>query len=97
MRICEDRDIDTGKTLEQIQRDWQSIEVNRPPLYSLLVTHFITLAVTFNGALFDAGHESEKIKVSDGYLTNIIHDLASEDSDYLFATLPVEILGSTMV
>lgn len=94
IRICEDRDIDTGKTLEQIQRDWQSIEVNRPSLYSMVVSHFTALAVTFNGALFNEGHESEKLKVSDAYLTSIIHELSSEDSDYLFATLPVEILGS---
>ena len=94
VRICEDRDIDTGKTLEQIHNDWRAMEVNRPPLYSLLVGHFNSLAVTFNGALFDAGHESEKIKVSDTFLSTIIHELASDDSDYLFATLPVEILGS---
>jgi hypothetical protein len=94
VRICEDRDIDTGRTLENLLRDWQQIEAHKPSLYSRVVAHFNSLDESFNGALFSKGHESERLKVSDEYLANLITDLSSEDSPYLFSTLPVEILGS---
>jgi type I restriction-modification system DNA methylase subunit len=93
VRICEDRDIDTGRNLENLLREWQDISAAKPSLYSLLVRHFNSLDKSFNGALFSP-HESEKLKVSDEYLVNLITDLSSEDSPYLFSTLPVEILGS---
>jgi len=93
-RICEDRDIDTGKPLQQIVADWTDSEASKPSLYSMLIEHFNRLDVSFNGALFKQGHESEKLKVSDSYLTVLIQDLSNEDSPYLFSTLPVEILGS---
>lgn len=93
VRICEDRDIDTGRPLEKILADWESIPVGKPSLYSQLVTHFNSLDDSFNGALFRRGHESETLHVSDAYLADLIRDLSSEDSPYLFSTLPVEILG----
>lgn len=94
VRICEDRDIDTGRSLELICREWQEVPINRPPLYSWLVAHFNSLDVSFNGALFKRGHESEKMKVSDSFLADLIGDLSSEDSPYLFSTWSVDILGS---
>jgi hypothetical protein len=94
VRICEDRDIDTGRSLELICREWKEVRINRPPLYSWLVAHFTTLDVSFNGALFKRGHESEKMKVSDLFLADLIGDLSSEDSPYLFSTWSVDILGS---
>jgi len=93
VRICEDRDIDTGRSLELILQEWEDMSTGRPPLYKLLVAHFRALDESFNGALFRKGHESEKVGVSDEYLVDIIRDLSSEDSPYLFSTLPVEILG----
>jgi type I restriction-modification system DNA methylase subunit len=94
VRISEDRDIDTGRPLELILSDWEAIQQGRPPLYSRLVAHFNRLDESFNGALFKSGHESETLNVSDEYLVDLIRDLSSEDSPYLFSTLPVEILGS---
>jgi Eco57I restriction-modification methylase/Type I restriction enzyme R protein N terminus (HSDR_N)/TaqI-like C-terminal specificity domain/N-6 DNA Methylase len=95
VRICEDRDIDTGRTLERILADWDSVTgVGKPSLYSLLVKQFNSLDPSFNGALFRKGHESERLKIPDRFLSNLIMDLSSEDSPYLFNTLPVEILGS---
>ena len=94
VRICEDRDIDTGRSLERIVEEWQSIATGRQPLYPRLVGHFQSLDEPFNGALFRRGHESEKMRVSDAFLVNLIVDLSSEDSPYLFNTLPVEIIGS---
>ena len=94
IRICEDRDIDTIRPLERIVDDWRRIATARQPLYPRLVGHFRSLDKRFNGALFRRGHESEEIKVSDDFLVNLIGDLSSEDSPYLFSTLPVEILGS---
>lgn len=93
VRICEDRDIDTGKTLVALLEIWQQAPV-RCSFYSLLVSHFNSLDRAFNGALFRRGHASERIEVSDGYLAHLISDLSSDDSPYLFNTLPVEILGS---
>lgn len=94
VRISEDRDIDTGRPLELILSDWESMQFGRPSLYSRLVAHFNRLDEAFNGALFRKGHESESLQVSDEYLAELIRDLSSEDSPYLFSTLPVEILGS---
>jgi hypothetical protein len=94
IRICEDRDIDTGRALELILSEWEQIQVARPSLYSRLVAHFNVLDHSFNGALFKRGHASEKLQVSDEFLVGFIRDLSSEDSPYLFSTLPVEILGS---
>jgi len=93
IRISEDRDIDTGRTLERIVEDWRQVSHGRPPLFSWLVGHFRALDEPFNGALFHK-HFSESLRVSDQFLLNLIGDLSSEDSPYLFSTLPVEILGS---
>lgn len=94
VRICEDRDIDTGRSLELILAEWEGMSAGRPSLYSRLVAHFNVLDHSFNGALFRQGHSSEALEVSDEFLAGFIRDLSSEDSPYLFSTLPVEILGS---
>jgi len=94
VRICEDRDIDTGRSLELLLAEWEQAHGSRPGLYSGLVAHFNVLDHGFNGALFRKGHPSEKLQVSDEFLVGFIRDLSSEDSPYLFSTLPVEILGS---
>lgn len=94
IRICEDRDIDTQTSLENILEDWENTHNGQQPFYSRLVEHFHALDEVFNGALFRAGHVSEKLRVSDDFLVNLVRDLSSEDSPYLFSTLPVEILGS---
>jgi hypothetical protein len=52
VRFCEDREIDTGKTLENIVAEWRNITRNRPALYPRLVGHFRKLDREFNGALF---------------------------------------------
>ena len=79
-------------------KEFSAIEIsapaNRPSLYSRLVSHFHSLDESFNGALFRVGHESESVSVSDRLLSTTIRDLSSEDSPYLFSTLPVEILGA---
>jgi type I restriction-modification system DNA methylase subunit len=94
VRICEDRDIDTGRSLELMLAEWEQIHAARPTLYSRLVSHFNILDQSFNGALFRKGHPSERLLVSDKFLAGLVRDLSSEDSPYLFSTLPVEILGS---
>jgi len=94
VRICEDRDIDTGRSLEAIVSEWQQVSFGRPSLYPVLVGHFRSLDKGFNGTLFSPGHQSEEISVPDKFLVDTIADLSSEDSPYLFSTLPVEILGS---
>lgn len=63
-------------------------------LYQRLVEHFNGLDKVFNGSLFRTGHFSENLAVSDEFLASFISELSSEDSPYLFSTLPIEILGS---
>lgn len=94
VRICEDRDIDTGRSLVAILDEWEQIASARPALYPRIVAHFNSLDVRFNGTLFHVGHHSETLKVPDQFLIGMIRDLSSEDSPYLFSVLPVEILGS---
>lgn len=94
VRICEDRDIDTGRSLDILLNEWQGMPHGKPSLYSRVVAHFNSLDHSFNGALFRKGHQSEQMNVSDSYFADLIKDLSSDDSPYLFSTLPVEILGS---
>lgn len=94
VRICEDRDIDTGRSLDILLNEWQGMPPGKPSLYSRVVAHFNSLDHSFNGALFRKGHQSERMNVSDNYFVELIKDLSSDDSPYLFSTLPVEILGS---
>jgi type I restriction-modification system DNA methylase subunit len=94
VRICEDRDIDTGRSLVAILDEWEQITVNRSALYPRIIGHFNLLDTRFNGTLFHKGHESESLKIPDEFLVDMIRELSSEDSPYLFSTLPVEILGS---
>lgn len=99
VRISEDRDIDTGRSLELILSDWESMQVGQPTLYSRLVAHFNRLDESFNGALFKSGHESETLKLSDEYLVDLIRDLSSEDSlslvgDQLMSPVPLPDSGN---
>jgi hypothetical protein len=94
IRICEDRDIDTGRSLDAILDEWEQIRVGQPMLYPRIVAHFNSLDLRFNGTLFHKGHESESLRVPDEFLVSMIRGLSSADSPYLFSTLPVEILGS---
>ena len=93
-RICEDRDIDTGLTLEGLLADYKGDVSPDGALHERLVKHFNRLDKVFNGSLFQTGHFSEHLSVSDEFLTAFIFDLSSEDSPYLFSTLPIEILAS---
>lgn len=94
VRICEDRDIDTGRSLSALVGDWDENRDNNNPLYRTLVAHFNRLDASFNGQLFRAGHLSEKLFVPNTFLVDLIRDLSKDDSDYLFNTIPVEILGT---
>ena len=94
VRICEDRDIDTGRSLSALADDWEENRDNTTPLYGTLVAHFNQLDASFNGQLFRAGHLSEKLFVPNQFLIDLIRDLSKDDSDYLFNTIPVEILGT---
>ena len=93
-RICEDRDIDTGRTLEGLLADYKAQFSPKETLYEGLVRHFNRLDKVFNGSLFKVGHFSENLTVSDTFLAAFVSELSSEDSPYLFSTLPIEILGS---
>ena len=98
LRICEDRDIDTGRSLERIVRDWR--EDRRSMLWHDLVRHFRALdrrppshVPFFNGNLLKP-HFSEDLMVSDDWLSHFLDELGDEESPYLFNYIPVEILGT---
>jgi type I restriction-modification system DNA methylase subunit len=98
IRICEDRDIDTLEPLEDIVRDWVAAGRTAGKLYPALAAKFRKLAPLFNGGLFgrpgQKAHFSESIAVDDFLLADLISELSAEDSNYLFSTIPVHILGS---
>jgi hypothetical protein len=92
-RISEDRDIETGRLLEKIVADAVSLPERRKTLFEYLVDHFRGLDRTFNGSIFSP-HFSDNLTISDDFIAEFIEDLSSDDSPYLFSTLPIEILGS---
>jgi len=72
----------------------------RESLWWMLVRHFRALDARppshvpfFNGNLFKE-HFSESLDVGDEFLAEFIQDISDEDCVYLFADIPVEILGS---
>ena len=122
LRICEDRDIDTGLRLDSILGLWRKqhadsapdelreeppawhgasgVQAPRGTLWHKLVCHLRALdrrppthAPFFNGTLFKP-HFSEELVVGDDWLATFLARLGDEDSPYLFAVMPVEILGS---
>jgi type I restriction-modification system DNA methylase subunit len=98
IRICEDRDIDTHISLHTLMNDWRTGGSRPGHLYPEVVRLFRHLAPQFNGGLFgrpgEEPHFSESLKIDDAKLGKFIEELSSEESDYLFSTIRVEILGS---
>ncbi len=122
LRICEDRDIDTGLRLDSMLALWRKqhadsapdelreeppawygasgVQAPRGTLWHKLVCHLRALdrrppthAPFFNGTLFKP-HFSEELVVGDDWLATFLAKLGDEDSPYLFAVMPVEMLGS---
>jgi len=108
LRICEDRDIDTGVRLQTIVERWrrawgepgERVRARREPLWDALLENIRALdrrppthAPYFNGNLFKH-HPSEELQVGDEWLADFISQLSADESPYLFNYIPVEILGS---
>jgi hypothetical protein len=97
-RICEDRQIDPGRSLRSILDDWSSRGQVMGQLWATLISAFRHLRRVFNGGLYgvpsDPPHFVEGLKVADRWLYNFIDELSSDDTQYLFSIIPVEILGS---
>lgn len=98
LRICEDRDIDTGRTLANIFKHWSATKDTS--LWRLVVAHFRALdrrppshIPFFNGNLFKP-HFSEELQVSDKWIADFIDEIGDDESPYLFNVIPVEILGT---
>lgn len=98
LRICEDRDIDTGRPLATILKTWQARR--DAPLWRDVVAHFRALdrrpashVPYFNGNLFKE-HFSETLAVGDDWLAGFLETTGAEESPYLFNVIPVEILGT---
>ncbi len=97
-RVCEDRDIDTFQTLQGALSQWVNEGRTKGRLWSIIVANYPNLTAAFNGGLYGrAGqprHFTESCHVDDAWLENFIEELAGEDLAYLFAQIPIEILGS---
>ena len=98
LRICEDRDIDTGRPLAAILKTWQGRKDT--PLWRDVVAHFRALdrrpashIPYFNGNLFKE-HFSEDLAVGDDWLAGFLEETGDDESAYLFNVIPVEILGT---
>jgi len=98
LRICEDRDIDTGRPLATILKTWRGRKDT--PLWRDVVAHFRALdrrpashVPYFNGNLFKE-HFSEDLDVGDDWLADFLEETGAEESPYLFNVIPVEILGT---
>ena len=98
LRICEDRDIDTGRPLANILKVWR--DRKDTPLWREIVAHFRALdrrpashIPYFNGNLFKE-HFSETLDVGDEWLAGFLEETGDEESAYLFNVIPVEILGT---
>ena len=97
-RVCEDRQIDTYQTLEQSLQTWHASGRPKGRLWPTIVANYPNLRAAFNGGLFGRAkqkpHFTEKCVVDDDWLENFIDELTGDDSPYLFAQIPIEILGS---
>ena len=97
-RICEDRNIDVGRTLSKTLDEWASRGRIKRQLWPAIVTNFLHMSRAFNGGLFgkpnNDRHFVDSLEVSDVWLSNFLDELAGEDSKYLLSVIPVEILGS---
>jgi type I restriction-modification system DNA methylase subunit len=98
LRICEDRDIDTGRPLATILKVWR--DRKDTPLWRDIVAHFRALdrrpashIPYFNGNLFKE-HFSETLEVGDEWISGFLEETGDEESAYLFNVIPVEILGT---
>ncbi|NCA82324.1 MAG: hypothetical protein EOM72_06210 [Opitutae bacterium] len=98
LRICEDRDIDTGRPLANILKVWR--DRKDTPLWREIVAHFRALdrrpashIPYFNGNLFKE-HFSETLAVGDEWLSGFLEETSADESAYLFNVIPVEILGT---
>lgn len=98
LRICEDRDIDTGRPLANILKTWR--DRKDTPLWRDIVAHFRALdrrpashIPYFNGNLFKE-HFSETLDVGDEWISGFLEETGDEASAYLFNVIPVEILGT---
>jgi hypothetical protein len=97
-RICEDRSIDVGRTLLTIVEQWESGRRSKGQLWPAIVANFQHMSRTFNGGLFgkpgQVPHFIEALEVEEAWLAGFLEELAGDDSRYLLAVIPVEILGS---
>ena len=93
LRICEDRDIDTGVSLQEI------LQTSESP-WKDIVKHFKALdsrppssVPFFNGNLFKP-HFCEELIVSDSWIDSFLRAIGDDESPYLFNSIPIEILGT---
>lgn len=97
-RICEDRNIDVGRTLGKTVDEWASRGRIKGQLWPVIVANFRHMSRAFNGGLFgkpsDDTHFVDGLDVSDEWLSDFLDELVGDDSNYLLSVIPVEILGS---
>lgn len=97
-RICEDRDIDVGRTLAATIDEWEARGRIKGQLWRAIVANFLHISKVFNGGLFgkpgDEPHFVDDLDIPEDWLAGFLDELAGDDSTYLLSVIPVEILGS---
>lgn len=88
LRFCEERDVEPFGQLQSVSKSAH--------VYKNLFDLFYTADEKYNSGLFhfQDGCITEKLKVEDKTLREVIEDLYPPKSDYSFYLMPVEILGN---
>ena len=96
-RVSEDRNIDVGTPLYKTLLSWEGRGRIRGQLWPSLVANFKHLSLTFNGGIYGAPRRSsdtvDAMSISDALLSDFIEQIAGDDADWLFGTMPVWIFG----
>lgn len=90
-RVLEDRDIEpTGRLREAIEA-WRS-RGGKDSLWSFVRAEFGRLERRYNGVIF-AAHFSDKLKIPNDVLAEVIDSLYPPTSPYAFSIIPIDVLG----
>lgn len=97
-RISEDRGIDVGRPLARTLQDWLGRGSIPGQLWPMMVANFRHLAATFNGGVYGrqrgAPAVSDELYISDTLLVDFIEEIAGDESEWLFGSMPLWLLGS---
>jgi hypothetical protein len=97
-RISEDRGIDVGRSLYGTVQEWHARGKVSGQLWPMMTANFRHLAATFNGGVYgrpnDNSSLADRVHISDGLLAEFVDEVAGDESEWLFGTMPLWLIGS---